>query len=163
MDRIDLNSVIELIPELNLSELRALEASVKVAIQIRSQSNLSTDSPFKSSSENDGGGEGPSLNDWAEEILREQDVYSLTLADQGLLAALILSDLYHQETFSSRDINNVIKESGRPAVANITSAIAGLRERSFLTGADNKQLSLSNEGRRKARTFIGVIRRESAA
>jgi len=160
MSKPSLNDVIALIPELNLNELRALEASISVAVRIRSQSNLSTDSPFTSDEENDVSDQGPSLNDWAEDILRKQDQFPLTLADQGLLAALILSEVYNQDSFSSRDINNVIKEFGRPAVANITSAIGGLRDRSFLVGNDNKNLSLSNEGKRKARALIGAARRE---
>jgi len=163
MAKIDLNSIISIIHELNMSELHALEASVQVAINIRSQSGLSTDSAHETGAENAGSGVGPSLNDWAEKILREQEEFSLTLADQGLLAALILSEEYHQESFSSRDINNIIKECGRPAVANITTAIGGLKDRSFLIGQDNKKLSLSNEGRKKARALIGVTRREKAA
>ena len=163
MGKLSQSDLVTAISELNLNELRAIEACVQVAIRIHSQSNLSTDAPYSDSSAVDAPGEGPSLNDWAEEILRDQDAYSLTLADQALLASLILSEVYHQETFSSRDINNVIKECGRPAVANITSAIGGLKDRAFLVGVDNKSLTLSKEGRRKARALIGVARRGKAA
>ena len=163
MSEIDLNNLTGIVSELNLNQLRGLEACVKVAIQIRTQSNLSTDSSGMTETNSVAAGEGPSLNDWAEKILSDQDSYSLTLADQGLLAALILSEEYQQESFSSRDINITIKECGRPAVANITSAIGGLKDRSFLIGEDNKNLSLSNEGRKKARALIGVTRRSNAA
>ena len=85
----------------------------------------------------------------------------LTLADQALLAALVLSESYHQETFSSRELNDIIEESGRPRVAHITSAISGLISRSFLTG-NTKALSLSREGKAKARGLIGMIQRLAA-
>lgn len=155
------DSIISAIADMDLSELRAIEASVKTALKIRGHNNLSSDSPFTANL--DTAGEGPSLNDWAQDILENEAEYSLTLADQAFLAALVLSDVYQQDTFSSRDINNVIKESGRPAVANITTALTGLKDRSFLVGSDNKALSLSTEGRKKARALIGMLRRENAA
>lgn len=161
MSKPDFNEIVSAIADMDLSELRAIDASVKTALRIRGHDSLSTDTPFSDAA--DAREEGPGLNDWAQSILEGVDEYELTLADQGLLAALILRDVYHQETFSSRDIHNVIKESGRPAVANITSALAGLKGRAFLIEADNKALSLSNEGRRKARALIGMVRREQAA
>ena len=90
------------------------------------------------------------------------DRHDLTLADQSLLAALVLRDAYQQDTFSSRAINDLIEECGRPRIAHITSAISGLISRSFLV-ADEKVLSLSREGRAKARGLIGMMKRRAAA
>jgi hypothetical protein len=95
-------------------------------------------------------------------ILEAVDDYDLTLADQALLAALILSVGHQQDTFSSRDLNDIIEECGRPRVAHITSAIGGLTSRSYLTGS-TKSLSLSKEGRTKARGLIGMLKRRAAA
>ncbi len=155
--------IVVAIPALNLSDLRVIEASVRTALLIRQHEGLSSDSPYGPTEQQDSAGEGPSLNDWAQEILEKVEEFDLTLADQSLLASLILSDVYHQDTFSSRDINNVIEECGRPRVANITSALSGLKDRSFLVGRDNKELSLSTEGRKKARALIGMVRRSKAA
>ena len=158
MRNIDLDNLVSLIPEMDLSELRALEMSVKVAIKMRTQGNLSTDAPMLVERDE----EGPGLNDQAKMILEGVDDYELTLADQALLAALLLSDAYQQDSFSSRDLNDVIAECGRPRVAHITSAIAGLTSRSYLTGS-TKALSLSREGRAKARGLIGMIKRRASA
>lgn len=158
MRNIDLDTLVSFIPEMDLSELRALEMSVKVAIKMRTQGNLSTDAPMLVERDE----EGPGLNDQAKMILEGTDDYELTLADQALLAALLLSDAYQQDSFSSRDLNDVIAECGRPRVAHITSAIAGLTSRSYLTGS-TKALSLSREGRAKARGLIGMIKRRASA
>ena len=158
MRNIDLDTLVSFIPEMDLSELRALEMSVKVAIKMRTQGNLSTDAPMLVERDE----EGPGLNDQAKMILEGVDDYELTLADQALLAALLLSDAYQQDSFSSRDLNDVIAECGRPRVAHITSAIAGLTSRSYLTGS-TKALSLSREGRAKARGLIGMIKRRASA
>ena len=158
MRNIDLDTLVSLIPEMDLSELRALEMSVKVAIKMRTQGNLSTDAPMLVERDE----EGPGLNDQAKMILEGVDDYELTLADQALLAALLLSEAYQQDSFSSRDLNDVIAECGRPRVAHITSAIAGLTSRSYLTGS-TKALSLSREGRAKARGLIGMIKRRASA
>jgi len=158
MRNIDLDTLVSLIPEMDLSELRALEMSVKVAIKMRTQGNLSTDAPMLVERDE----EGPGLNDQAKMILEGVDDYELTLADQALLAALLLSDAYQQDSFSSRDLNDVIAECGRPRVAHITSAIAGLTSRSYLTGS-SKAHSLSREGRAKARGLIGMIKRRASA
>ena len=158
MRNIDLDTLVSLIPEMDLSELRALEMSVKVAIKMRTQGNLSTDAPMLVERDE----EGPGLNDQAKMILEGVDDYELTLADQALLAALLLSEAYQQDSFSSRDLNDIIAECGRPRVAHITSAIAGLTSRSYLTGS-TKALSLSKEGRAKARGLIGMIKRRASA
>ena len=158
MRSIDLDSLVSLIPEMDLSELRALEMSVKVAIKMRTQGNLSTDAPMLVERDE----EGPGLNDEAKMILEGVDEFELTLADQALLAALLLNEAYQQDSFSSRDLNDIIAECGRPRVAHITSAIAGLTSRSYLTGS-TKALSLSKEGRAKARGLIGMIKRRASA
>jgi len=97
----------------------------------------------------------------ADAILEAVDAYDLSLADQALLGALILSEGYQQDVFSSRDINDIIEESGRPRIAHVTSAISGLTDRAYLTGT-TKALSLSREGRAKARGLIGMVRRRAA-
>lgn len=154
-----LDTIANLIPEMDLSELRALEVTVRVAIQMRSQGNLSTDSSPTLVPRDD---EGPGLHDQATMILEAVDAYDLTLADQALLAALILSVGHQQDSFSSRDLNDIIEECGRPRVAHITSAIGGLTNRSYLTGS-TKSLSLSREGRTKARGLIGMLKRRASA
>ena len=146
-----------MIPELSLPDLHALKMTVQVAIRMRSQGQLSTDTPEPRRLEE----EGPGLHDHAAAILQNASGDDLTLADQALLAALVLSESYHQETFSSRELNDIIEESGRPRVAHITSAISGLISRSFLTG-NTKALSLSREGKEKARGLIGMIQRLAA-
>ena len=120
MRTIDLDSLVSLIPEMDLSELRALEMTVKVAIKMRTQGNLSTDAPMLVERDE----EGPGLNDQAKMILEGLDDYELTLADQALLAALLLNEGYQQDSFSSRDLNDIIAECGRPRVAHITSGVA---------------------------------------
>lgn len=157
MSRSHLNDLVSLIPELELSELRALEMSIKVAIEIRTQGQLSTESTERIRAAD----EGPGLNDQALAILEDVDTFELSLADQALLGALILSEGYQQDVFSSRDVNDIIEESGRPRIAHITSAISGLTDRAYLTGS-TKALSLSKEGRAKARGLIGMIRRRAA-
>ncbi|MDA8908630.1 hypothetical protein N9I65_00485 [bacterium] len=157
MSKASLKDLVSLIPELELSELRALEMSVKVAIEIRTQGQLSTETLMSPRATD----EGPGLNDQALAILEEVDAFDLSLADQALLGALILSEGYHQDVFSSRDVNDIIEESGRPRIAHVTSAISGLTDRAYLTGS-TKALSLSKEGRAKARGLIGMIRRRAA-
>jgi hypothetical protein len=151
----DLSELAAIIPELELSELRALEMTIKVAIDIRTQGELSTDAPSSRSRDD----EGPGLNDQGLAILEDEENFALSLADQALLAALVLSDGYQQDVFSSRDINDIIVESGRPRIAHVTSAITGLTDRGYLTGS-TKMLSLSKEGRAKARGLIGMLRRK---
>lgn len=157
MRNIDLEDFVRVIPELSLQDLRAVEMTVQVAIRMRSQGELSTDTAETRRLEE----EGPGLHDHAAAILQNASGDDLTLADQALLAALVLSESYHQETFSSRELNDIIEESGRPRVAHITSAISGLISRSFLTG-NTKALSLSREGKAKARGLIGMIQRLAA-
>ncbi len=153
----DLSELAALIPDLELSELRALEMTIKVAIEIRTQGQLSTEAPGPAFRED----EGPGLNDQGLAILEDEETYALSLADQALLSALVLNDGYHQDVFSSRDINDIIVESGRPRIAHITSAITSLSEKGYLNGS-TKALSLSKEGRAKARGLIGMMRRKAA-
>ncbi len=151
-------NLITLIPEMELHDLLALEMAVKVAIRMRTQGTLSTDGEEPSLREE----EGPALHDEGRAILEDLVAYELTLADQALLAALILADAYQQDRFSSRAVNDVIAECGRPRVVHITSAIAGLKSRSYLH-EDDKSLSLTKEGRMKARALIGMLKRRAAA
>jgi len=153
-----LEEIVEVIPHMELQDLRILESSVRVAIQMRTSYALSTDEENRRDLE----GEGPGLGDRALEILQEPETYELTLADQALLAAAILSDSYNQSVFSSREIHTIIIEAGRPRIANITSAVNPLKNRSYLV-EDHKELSLTPEGRAKARGLIGMLKRKAAA
>lgn len=152
------DELVTLIPELELSDLLALEMAVKVAIRMRTQGTLSTDRSESAAHEE----EGPGLHDEARALLERTDLPDLTLADQALLAALILADGYLQDTFSSRAVNDLIEECGRPRIVHITSAISGLVNRSFLL-LEDKALSLTREGRVKARGLIGMLKRRAAA
>jgi len=154
-----LETIADLLPELDLNELQTLQMTVGVAIRILSQGNLSTDTAPALVARDD---EGPGLHDQAAMILEAVDDYDLTLADQALLAALVLNVGHQQDSFSSRDLNDIIEECGRPRVAHITSAIGGLTSRSYLTGS-TKALSLSKEGRTKARGLIGMLKRRASA
>ncbi len=84
------------------------------------------------------------------------DKFDLTLADQCLLAAVILDEAYGQEKFSSRSLHDEVKLNGRPPIAHITSAISGLLERSYLVGS-TKEAYLSPEGKEKARGLIRMF------
>jgi len=152
-----LEDFVEAIPHMELQDLRVLESSVRVAIQMRTSYALSTDDENR----REASGEGPGLGDRSLEVLQDQDAYDLTLADQALLAAAVLSEGYNQSVFSSREVHNVIIESGRPRVANITSAISPLQNRSYLSGT-TKELSLTPDGRSKARGLIGMLKRKAA-
>ncbi len=155
----DIKTIISALPELNLSDLESLDTCLQLTLRIRRQSEVSADLPSVA--------ERPpkkerGLDDAAREILRAAESVDLSLADQALLAAVILSETYHQADFTSRDINDVIEETGRPRVAHITSALSGLLDRCYLTGS-TKQLTLSPEGRAKARSLIGLKRRSLEA
>lgn len=150
--------MVALFSGMELSDLEAVEMTLQMAIRLRKQTTLSSDRPeFARLDE-----EGPALHDEAKGILEKVSDYDLTLADQALLAALILRDAYQQDRFSSRAINDVIEECGRPRVAHITSAIAGLTTHSYLK-AEEKSLSLTTEGRTKARNLIGMLKRQASA
>ena len=158
MRSLDRDSLIALIPEMELHELRALEMAVKVAIRMRTQGELTSDGPELMTRDD----EGPGLHDEARLLLEQVETHELTLADQALLAALVLSDAYHQDSFSSRAVNDLIEECGRPRIVHVTSAITGLLNRSYLSSED-KTLSLTREGRAKARGLIGMLKRRAAA
>ena len=150
-----MKDIIPAVLELDLRDLEVLQSTVEGLIQKQANQRLSTD---EISDDDAGENEGPGLNDWAKKILEDERAYEITLADQALLASVILKDGYRQEVFSSRDINDVIEECGRPRVAHITSALSSLTGRSFLSGG-TKELSLSKEGHAKARGLIGMLTR----
>lgn len=158
LSSLDRDGLIALISEMELPDLLALEMALKVAIRMQNHGTLSTDREDFSTREE----EGPALHDEAREILADHASHELTLADQALLASLILSDAYQQDTFSSRAINDVIYESGGHRIVHITSAIQGLKSRNYLN-EEGKSLSLSREGRVKARALIGLVKRRAAA
>lgn len=154
----DQENLVALFSEMDLADLEAVGMMVQLAIRLRRQSTLTSDRPEFTRGEEDG----PALHDEAREILEQVTAHDLTLADQALLASLILHDAYQQDRFSSRAINDVIEECGRPRVAHITSAIAGLTTHSYLR-AEEKFLSLTKEGRTKARNLIGMLKRQASA
>ena len=158
MSELSLEKIFAALPGFEVNELDLLEAALRAVRETKKSTRLSSDSPTGEDSDSEGLG----LNGWAQKILEDEAAYELTLADQALLASLILTEVYQQDVFSSRDINNVIEESGRPRVAHITSAISGLTGRNFLTG-EKKDMRLSTEGRAKARGLIGMLRRRLEA
>ncbi|MCB1235528.1 MAG: hypothetical protein KDM91_10690 [Verrucomicrobiae bacterium] len=70
----------------------------------------------------------------------------MSLSEQALLAGVVLADLYQSKVFSSRRVNDVIEECGRPKIAHITSAINSLLEKNYLSGG-TKELRLTTGGR----------------
>lgn len=141
--------------DLELDQLEELNSHLQLALRIRRQSEVSVDLdvPRESATRE------PTMADLARQTLGDLDSeYDFTLADQALLAAVVLSDDLSQTTFSSRDINDMIEECGRPRVAHITSALGGLTGRSYLVGS-TKELTLSSEGRSKARGLIDMVTR----
>ncbi len=155
MTRKELTSLALTFADLELDQLEELNSHLQLTLKIRRQSEVSVDFEEPRS----GGSVEPTLADQARQTLSDFDLdYDFTLADQALLAAVILADDLSQTTFSSRDINDMIEECGRPRVAHITSALGGLTGRSYLVGS-TKELSLSSEGRAKARGLIDMINR----
>jgi hypothetical protein len=157
MSTIEFSDIVSTVPHLNLQQLEVLEASVQVAKQIRTEGDLTGDSHFSENSD-----EGPSLNEQGQAILEDQENYQLSLGDQALLSALILGEGYQQDVFSSRDVNDIVVESGRSRITHVTSVVNGLLDKGLLSGS-TKSLSLTKEGRAKARTQIGKLRRRAAA
>lgn len=157
MSTICFDDLVSAVPYLELQQLDKLEVAVQVAKKIRMEGELSDDSANFIRSD-----EGPGLNEQGLAILEDLEHYQPSLADQALLSALVLSEGYQQDVFSSRDINDIIKESGRPRITHVTSVITALLDKGFLTGS-TKSLSLSREGKAKARALIGILRRRAAS
>ncbi|MEM7697903.1 MAG: hypothetical protein AAF236_05805 [Verrucomicrobiota bacterium] len=154
MTQVTLEQIVAAIPNLDPAELKALEMSVGVAIRMHEANRFSDDAPILSEASE----EGPGLHDHALTFLSAIDSVELSLADQALLASLILSDGYEQQQFSSRDINDIIEENRRPRIAHVTSTITALLNRDYLD-KQGKGLSLTKEGRAKARGLIGMLQR----
>ncbi|MDF1755101.1 MAG: hypothetical protein P1U89_20095 [Verrucomicrobiales bacterium] len=150
MERVE--TIVEELAEFSLSELEQLNSYLQLALKIRRQSELSVDLPVSS-----GGQRAASqLSDDARRILQGIDEYELTLADQCLLAAVILDESYGQEIFTSRSLHDEVKLNGRPPIAHITSATSGLLEKSYLIGS-TKEAHLSTEGKAKARSLVRMF------
>ena len=155
MTRIELENITMGLADLELDQLESLNTSLQLVLKIRRQSEVSVDleEPARQKHRE------PTLADHAREMLSDLELdYDFTLADQALLASVILADDLSQTTFSSRDVNDMITECGRPRVAHITSALGGLTGKSYLIGS-TKELALSNEGRSKARGLIDMANR----
>ena len=158
MPQVTLKEIIEVLPGLGLDELRTLKSHVDLVERIRSENEVSTDIDTPSLES-----KGVGLAHTAEHLLRNgADGHRWTLADQALLASVILKDTYHQSEYSSRDINDIIEECGQPRIAHITSALSKLLERGYLSG-DTKSLTLTPEGKAKARGLISMLTRHSDA
>lgn len=155
MSTLRLEEIVASVPALELKDLKTLRMAVDVAIGIRSQGEV-TGEPVSVSSD-----DGPGLSDQALAILGDEETFSLTLADQALLASLVLADTYRQDIFSSRDINDIVEESGRSRFTHVTSVVTSLLDKGYLSGT-TKSSSLSREGRAKARALVGMVRRRAA-
>jgi len=155
--QLELKAMIDSLTEMDLSDLRSLKSHVDLVVKIRSQSEISTDLETPSMRSEESG-----LAESARRLLQQGiEDQRWTLADQALLASVILSDSYQQSEFSSRDINDVIEECGRPRVVHITSALSKLLERGYLEGT-TKAMHLPPEGRSKARGLVVMLTREAA-
>jgi hypothetical protein len=148
--------IIRAIPRYSLDELEAILSHVDLALRLQKENRLSTDAPGGWASDSEGEG----LAGDARRLLRDGDL-ELTQADMALLCAVILSESYRQGGFSSRHINDVIEESDRPRVINITSPVSSLIGHGYLHGS-TKRLSLSAEGRTKVRDLIEMLLRRRA-
>jgi len=144
--------IVEQLPEFSLHELEQLNSYLQLALRIRRQSELSVDLPFAAVNHQ----RASQLADDARRILQGIDDYELTLADQCLLAAVIIDESYGQTTFTSRALHDEVKLNGRPPIAHITSATSGLLEKSYLIGS-TKEASLSAEGKSKARSLVRMF------
>lgn len=151
-----LGEIIAAVPNLELNELESLKMAIDVAIGIRSQGEITGDRPSPVVDD-----DGPGLPDQALAILEDEETFSLTLADQALLGALVLTDSYRQDVFSSRDVNDIVEESGRPRFTHVTSVITSLLDKGYLSGT-TKSSSLTREGRAKSRALVGMVRRRAA-
>ena len=147
-----ISPIVEQLPEFSLSELEQLDSHLQLALRFRRQSELSVDLPSTKVAE-------PPrsyLADAAREVLQGIDTYELTLADQCLLAAVILDESYGQDKFTSRSLHDEVKLNGRPPIAHITSATSGLLDKSYLIGS-TKEAYLSQEGKEKARSLVRMF------
>ncbi len=150
--------IIRAIPRYSIEELEGIFSHVDLALRLQKENRLSTDAPGAAETDREGDG----LAGDARRLLRDTGL-ELTQADMALLCAVVLSENYRQGGFSSRHINDVIEESERPRVINITSPVSSLIGHGYLRGS-TKHLSLSPEGRSKARDLIEMLlRRRSAA
>lgn len=148
-----IRQIIESLPSLSLKELETLDSHLQLALKFRRQSEISVDLETA-----DGERETHSyLVEASRQVLQEIDRFGdLTLADQCLLAAVILDEAYDQSSFSNRELHNEVKLNGRPPIAHITTATSGLFEKSYLTGTSNSA-QLSAIGKEKATSLIRMF------
>ena len=150
--------IIQAIPSYSVEQLELIFSHVDLALRLQRQNRLSTEDPGLQAviDEEEGGLAGDAR------MLLLDTALELTQADMALLCSVILADSYRQGGFTSRHINDLIEESDRPRVINITSPVSSLIGHGFLAGS-TKQLSLSPEGRTKARDLIEMLHRRRAA
>ena len=102
-----------------------------------------------------------SLAELAREVLQGIEKYDVTLADQCLLAAIILDESYGQTQFSNRSLHDEVKLNGRPPIAHITSATGALLDKNYLSGS-TKEAAITPEGKSKARSLIRMFLNRAA-
>jgi len=150
--------IVRAIPKYSVEQLEVIFSHVDLALRLQRENRLSTEAAPEEGKDEEGEG----LAGDAGKLLRDHGL-DLTQADMALLCSVILGATYHQGGFSSRHINDIIEESGRPRVINITSPVSSLIGHGYLRGS-TKHLSLSPEGRAKARDLIEMlVRKRSAA
>jgi len=136
--------------ELQAGSIRRMQSQGKLSLELRGEE-------FESELEVD------PLALRARTLLMNLDLpISLTLADQALLSCLVIKGEYFRKNFSSREINDIVEEVGRPRIIHITSAIAGLLEKDILLGT-TKSMELSPEGYRRGRALVEMIERDLEA
>ena len=149
---LSVKDVVEAIPDFAVHDLELIQSHLQIALRIRKENQLSTESGPVLRREEEG------LHSEAKTLLANLEV-DLTQADMALLCSVVLSESYGQQSFTSRDINDIIEESSRPRVINITSPVSGLLGHGYLQGT-TKRLSLSPEGRSKARDLVQMLKRQ---
>lgn len=149
LDKISL--IVDQLPEFTLDELERLNSHLQLALRFRQQTELSVDLPGATVQETFS-----SLAELAREVLQGIEEYDVTLADQCLLAAVILDESYGQDHFTNRSLHDEVKLNGRPPIAHITSATSALLDKNYLEGS-TKDATITPEGKAKARSLIRMF------
>lgn len=150
--------IVELGRQLNSRELDELIYILNVVAEERSAApSPKMVEPFQIDEEEEDDGLGRKCKN-----LLEDELIELNQGEQCLLAAVILTDLYHSTSFSTRRINNVIEESGRSKITNITSPVKTLMADNLLKG-ETKELNLPESGRSRAESILSKRGKSVAA
>ncbi len=152
-----LTDIVDRLPDMSLSDLEFLDSHLQLALRFRRQTEVSVDLAAPTETSNTQS----YLAEAARQILQGVDEYEITLADQCLLAAVILDEAYGQQTFSNRSLHEEVKLNGRPPIAHITTATAGLYDRAYLIGS-SKEAQITTEGKEKARGLVRMFLSQAA-